>query len=72
VTWEIKMEDREIRAALERHWAASDENDFAIEHEIYREEAGLVRVTCPEPIVRCSTTRNRVNAFRSIMSSWLR
>jgi len=35
------MEDREIRAALERHWAASDANDFAVEHEIYREDALL-------------------------------
>ena len=35
------MEDREIRAALERHWAASDANDFAIEHEIYRDDAVL-------------------------------
>ena len=35
------MEDREIRAALERHWAASDANDFAVEHEIYREDAML-------------------------------
>jgi hypothetical protein len=39
--WEIEMEDREIRAALERHWAASDANDFAVEHEIYREDAVL-------------------------------
>ena len=38
---EIDMEDREIRAALERHWAASDANDFAGEHEIYREDAVL-------------------------------
>jgi SnoaL-like domain len=38
---EIEMEDREIRAALERHWAASDANDFAVEHEIYREDAVL-------------------------------
>jgi hypothetical protein len=35
------MEDREIRAALERHWAASDVNNFAAEHEIYREDALL-------------------------------
>jgi len=35
------MEDREIRAALERHWAASDANDFAVEHEIYRDDAVL-------------------------------
>ena len=38
---EMKMEDRDIRAALERHWAASDTNDFAVEHEIYREDAVL-------------------------------
>ena len=35
------MEDREIRAALERHWAASDANDFEEEHQIYREDAVL-------------------------------
>ena len=35
------MEDREIRGALERHWAASDANDFAVEHEIYCEDAVL-------------------------------
>ena len=35
------MEDREIRAALERHWAASDANDFETEHQIYREDAVL-------------------------------
>jgi hypothetical protein len=31
----------EIRAALERHWAASDANDFNVEHEIYHEDAVL-------------------------------
>lgn len=35
------MEDREIRAALERHWAASDANDFETEHDIYRDDAVL-------------------------------
>ena len=44
------MEDREVRAALERHWAASDANDFVVEHEIYREDAVL-------------TIRSRANAF---------
>jgi SnoaL-like domain len=39
--WEDKMGDRAVRAALERHWAASDANDFKIEHEIYREDAVL-------------------------------
>jgi SnoaL-like domain len=31
----------EIRQLLERHWAASDANDFELEHEIYREDAVL-------------------------------
>jgi ketosteroid isomerase-like protein len=35
------MGDREIRDALDRHWAASDANDFVIEHEIYRDDAVL-------------------------------
>ena len=35
------MEDRDIRAALDRHWAASDANDFEAEHQIYREDAVL-------------------------------
>ncbi len=35
------MEDREIRAALDRHWAASDANDFEVEHQIYRDDAVL-------------------------------
>ena len=35
------MEDRAIRAALERHWAASDANDLEVEHQIYREDAVL-------------------------------
>jgi hypothetical protein len=35
------MEDQEIRAALERHWAASDANDFETEHQIYHDDAVL-------------------------------
>ncbi|QIG50470.1 nuclear transport factor 2 family protein [Nordella sp. HKS 07] len=35
------MKDQEIRAALDRHWAASDASDFEVEHEIYREDAVL-------------------------------
>ena len=34
-------EDRNIRAALDRHWAASDANDFEAEHEIYHDDAVL-------------------------------
>src|SRR4029450_7066723 len=35
------MDDRAVRAALERHWDASDASDFKVEHEIYREDAVL-------------------------------
>ena len=35
------MGDRETRSALDRHWAASDANDFEAEHQIYREDAVL-------------------------------
>ena len=35
------MEDKEIRAALDLHWAASDANDFEVEHQIYGEDAVL-------------------------------
>ena len=35
------MKDDDIRAALNRHWAASDANDFETEHQIYREDAVL-------------------------------
>src|SRR6266481_8743202 len=38
---ESSMTDREIRAALNQHWAASDANDFELEHQIYREDAVL-------------------------------
>lgn len=36
------MDDRTVRQALERHWAASDANDFEVEHELYREDAVLI------------------------------
>jgi ketosteroid isomerase-like protein len=35
------MGDDDVRAALQRHWAASDANDFATEHQIYRTDAIL-------------------------------
>ncbi len=34
-------DDDTIRSALDRHWAASDADDFDAEHEIYREDAVL-------------------------------
>jgi SnoaL-like domain len=35
------MSDDDVRAALQRHWAASDTNDFETEHQIYRADAVL-------------------------------
>lgn len=35
------MYDDQVRTALQKHWAASDANEFATEHEIYREDAVL-------------------------------
>ena len=35
------MDDQTVRAALQRHWDASDAGDFEDEHEIYREDAVL-------------------------------
>jgi ketosteroid isomerase-like protein len=35
------MSDEDVRAALRRHWDASDVNDFATEHQIYRDDAVL-------------------------------
>jgi hypothetical protein len=35
------MDDPGRRTTLERHWGAADMDDFAIEHEIYRDDAVL-------------------------------
>lgn len=35
------MDTNAIREALDRHWAASDANNFEAEHDIYREDAVL-------------------------------
>ncbi len=35
------MDDQAVRAALQRHWDASDASDFEREHDIYREDAVL-------------------------------
>jgi len=34
-------QEKQIRAALDQHWAASDVNDFELEHRIYHEDAVL-------------------------------
>ena len=38
---EQSMQEQQIRAALDQHWAASDANDFEAEHLIYHEDAVL-------------------------------
>ena len=35
------MDDRTVRATLQRHWDASDANDFEAEHDIYHDDAVL-------------------------------
>ena len=35
------MRDDDVRAALRRHWSASDATDFDAEHEIYEDDAIL-------------------------------
>jgi hypothetical protein len=38
------MDDRTVRAALERHWDASDASDFKVEHEIYHDPQSGERI----------------------------
>jgi hypothetical protein len=40
-TQRASTNEKTIRSALAQHWAASDANDFATEHQIYREDAIL-------------------------------
>ncbi|HEY1720736.1 MAG TPA: nuclear transport factor 2 family protein [Magnetospirillaceae bacterium] len=54
------MNDSEIRAALDRHWAASDANHFDVEHEIYRDDAVLEYPQSGERIRR----RHNIQASR--------
>ena len=53
------MEDRDIRQALDRHWAASDADDFETEHDIYQEDA----------ILEYPQSGERIRGRRNIQSS---
>jgi hypothetical protein len=55
------MDGKQIREALNRHWAASDVNDFDVEHEIYREDATLEYPQSGERIVG----RHKIQASRA-------
>lgn len=54
------MDDDDIRKALDRHWAASDANDFDVEHDIYEEDALLEYPQSGEHI----RGRNNIQASR--------
>jgi len=59
------MEDHDIRAALDRHWAASDADNFDTEHDIYHEDAVL---EYPQSGERIRGRRN-IQASRSAQPS---
>ena len=59
------MRDQEIRAALDRHWAASDANDFETEHSIYREDAVLEYPQSGERIPQISERRLHAATIRT-------
>ena len=56
------MDEQTVRAALDRHWAASDANDFEVEHEIYREDAVLDYPQSGERI----RTRHNIQESRTV------
>ena len=53
------QEDLIIRAALDRHWAASDANDFDVEHEIY----------CDDAVLEYPQSGERIRGRRNIQAS---
>jgi hypothetical protein len=53
------MTSLDIRAALERHWAASDASDFETEHEIY----------CADAILDYPQSGERIRGRRQIQLS---
>src|SRR6266481_10019963 len=65
------VRDQAIRAALDRHWAASDANDFETEHRIYLEDEVLEYPQSGERTRGRSNIQNQrasqpnKNAFRS-------
>jgi hypothetical protein len=59
------MEDHHIRAALDRHWAASGANDFEAEHQICRQDAVL---EYPQSGERIRDRRN-IHALRFVQPS---
>jgi len=59
------MRDEDVRAALQRHWAASDADDVAAEHDIYDDHAVLEYPQSGERI----RGRARIQASRTAQPS---
>jgi hypothetical protein len=59
------MRDDDVRTALQRHWVASDANDFAVEHQIYEDHAVLEYPQSGERI----RGRQRIQASRMAQPS---
>jgi ketosteroid isomerase-like protein len=53
------MEDQDIRAALDQHWAASDSGDFETEHALYHEDA----------VLEYPQSRERIRGRRAIQTT---
>ena len=53
------MDDLGVRAALQRHWAASDVDDFKAEHEIYADDA----------VLEYPQSKERIRSRRNIQAS---
>jgi hypothetical protein len=64
----LDMDGQEIRAALDRHWVASDANDLESEHQIYREDAVLEYPQSGERI----RGRWKIQASRAAQPNWKR
>ena len=62
------MADEAIRAALDRHWAASDASDFETEHQIYRDDAVLEYPQSGERI----RGRSNIQASRTVQPNMKR
>jgi hypothetical protein len=71
------MTDQEMREVLDRHWSASDANDFETEHDIYLDEAVLeypqsgerIRGRRNIQITRTNQPSNKRFAVRRIIGS---
>jgi hypothetical protein len=53
------MHDDDTRAALQSHWAASDAADFAVEHQIYADDA----------VLEYPQSRERIRGLQGIQAS---